>query len=120
MTKTEEKKQIYEVWILRHDGEHICSLSDTNYDKCFEDWKVLSNKWKESIASKSPIELNKPVVTCFDPGVIKEITLRPVIEVTESKYQNPYQQKMVKEGFTSTFKNNGNILNSDILDQGYR
>lgn len=120
MSKTEEKKQIYEVWILRHDGEHIRSISDSNYDSCYEDWKLLSDKWKECVASKVPIVLDKPVVTCFDPGLIKEITLRPVVEVTESKYKNPYQQQMMRDGLGNTLKNNGNIINPDILDQGYR
>lgn len=120
MSKIEEKKQIYEVWILRHDGEHICSLSSTDYDKCFEDWQSLSGKWKEAITAKTPIDLIKPVVTCFDPGLIKEITLRPVIQVTESKHQNPYHQQMTRDGFGNTIKNNGNILDPNILDQGYR
>lgn len=120
MSQTEERKQIYEVWILRHDGEHICSMSSTDYDKCFEDWQSLSGKWKEAIVAKSPIDLIKPLVTCFDPGLIKEITLRPVVSITESKHQNPYQQKMMRDGLTNTLKNNGNIINPDILDQGYR
>lgn len=116
MSKIEEKKQIYEVWILRHDDQHICSISETNYDKCFENWEKLLKEWKFSISEKTPFAMTVPIVTAFDPGLIKEITLRPVVQVAESKYDNPYHEKMRKEGLTNTLRPTG----SDILDGGYR
>jgi len=119
MSKVEEKKQIYEVWILRRDEQHICCISEMSYDKCFEDWKKLVSDWKSSISEKTPFSMITPVVTAFDPGLITEITLRPVASVTESKYDNPYQQKMMRDGLMSTLKG-GNGPTPDILDGGYR
>jgi hypothetical protein len=119
MSKTEEKKQVYEVWILRHDEQHICSISEMNYDKCFENWEKLVKDWKSSISDKTPFSMSKPVVTAFDPGLIKEITLRPVVQVAESKYDNPYQQKMMRDGLANTLKGVNSPI-PDILDGGYR
>jgi hypothetical protein len=119
MSKTEEKKQIYEVWILRHDEQHICCSSEMNYDKCFENWEKLVRDWKVSLSEKSPFSMNTPVITAFDPGLIKEITLRPVIQIAESKYDNPYQKQMMRDGLTSTLKGVNNAV-SDILDGGYK
>lgn len=116
MSQTEEKKQVYEVWILRHDEQHICCISEMNYDKCFEGWEKLVKDWKASLSEKAPFSMSKPVVTAFDPGLIKEITLRPVIQVAESKYDNPYQKQMMRDGLANTLKPTG----PDILDGGYR
>ena len=118
MSKVEEKKQVYEVWILRHDEGHICCISETNYDKCFEAWGKFVENWKSSISDKTPFSMSFPVVTAFDPGLIKEITLRPVVPVAESKYDNPYTQKMLRDGLTNTLK--GVTAGPDILDGGYR
>jgi hypothetical protein len=118
MSKTEEKKQIYEVWILRHDDQHIRCISENSYDKCYESWKKLVGEWKLSISEKVPFSMSTPVVTAFDPGLIKEITLRPLIQVEESKYDNPYQQKMMRDGLANTLKGVGTV--PDILDGGYR
>lgn len=118
MSQTEEKKQVYEVLILRHDGEHISCFSEMNYDKCFETWTKLVTDWKSSISEKVPFSITVPVVTAFDPGLIKEICLRPVIQVSESKYDNPYQQKMMRDGLANTLR--GATTLPDILDGGYR
>ena len=119
MSKIEEKKQIYEVWILRHDEQHICCISETNYDKCYENWNKLVTEWKSSISEKIPFSMSTPVVTAFDPGLIKEITLRPITQVEESRYDNPYQQKMMKDGLTSALRGT-NYAGPDILDGGYK
>jgi hypothetical protein len=119
MSKTEEKKQVYEVWILRHDEQHICCISEMDYDKCYENWTELVKGWKASISEKIPFSISYPVVTAFDPGLIKEITLRPVTSVAESKYDNPYQKEMMRNGLANTLKG-VNTITPDILDSGYR
>lgn len=119
MQKVEEKKQLYDIVIIKHDNNHIIALSTDNYDKCFETWKSLVAKWEESITKKSPYSMVEPIVTAFDPGLIKEITLRPVMEVPESRYDNPYQKRMMKDGLSSMLKP-GNAINPDMLDEGYR
>lgn len=112
--KKEEKKQIYEVMILRFDQEHISVIQSDNFDSSYELWNKLSDDWQKSISERKPFRLDKPVVTSFDPSLIKEITVRPLMEVEESKYNNPYQAQMMKQGL-------GAMLNkgSQLLDEGY-
>ena len=115
----EEKKQIYELWILKRNQDHIAVTTTTDYDAVHEKWKELTNTWINAIKSKEPFVLLSPIITAFDPGDISEITVRPVMQVSESKYHNPYQQQMVRDGFAKTIKQ-GNPVNSEILDEGYR
>jgi hypothetical protein len=120
MSQNEEKKQTYEVWIVRQDGNHIRTQLTNEYDKCFEDWKKLVDLWKSCVADKTPFSITTPVVTAFDPGLIMEITIRPVVKIAESKYDNPYQQKMLDKGLLNTLNNKGNVIDPNILDEGYR
>jgi len=117
--QNEEKKQIYELLILKHDQNHIVALSTDSYDKCYETWKTLVDLWTKSVSDKVPFILTEPVVTAFDPGTIKEITVRPLMTVPESKYANPYQKEMMKKGLTGMLQPS-NSSDSDLLDQGYR
>ena len=116
----EEKKQIYEVWVVRYQDEPISILSTDKYDAAYEKWKEMLDAWVLSLKDKVPFMITSPVVTAFDPGQIKEVTLRPLMKVAESRYNNPYQQEMMKQGLTNTLSRPGNILNSGILDEGYK
>ena len=82
--KKEEKKQIYEVIVLKHDGDYITMLTTDKYDESYERWKSLTSVWVEAIKDKTPFIITSPVVTAFDPGTVKEITVRPVMKVAES------------------------------------
>lgn len=123
MEKKEETKQYYEIIILRHDNQHIVVLRSDVYDKCFETWTLLSDRWEKAVIDKVPFRLTEPVVTAHDPGLIKEIVLRPLMKVEESKYNNPYQRRMLNDGLSNMLENNmvdkGNALNPNILDEGY-
>lgn len=119
-TKVEEKKELYEVLIIKRDQNHIVVMSVPSYDKCYEKWTELLKIWTEALKDKIPFVLKDPVVTAFDPGLIMEISIMPVMKVAESKYDNPYQKEMMKKGLSQTLRSNGNALNSDILDEGYR
>lgn len=114
----EEQKQLYEVWILRYQDEPISVFSTDKYDAAYERWNELKDVWVNAIKDKTPFILTKPIVTAFDPGTIKEVTLRPVMKVPESKYENPYQQQMMRDGLTKTLRNSGSPA-SDLLDGGY-
>lgn len=117
MENKEERKAIYEVQIVKHDGDHIIACSNTKYDVVYETWKNLVTLWTESIKSKVPMIIEDPIVTAFDPGLIKKIDLKPVMHEEESKYGNPYFKKMMKEGFSKTVRDTGG---SDLLDEGYQ
>jgi hypothetical protein len=112
---TEEKKQIYEVLIIKQDHNHITVKQTDNYDSAFEKWNLLTEDWTKALKEKVPFILKDPIITAFDPGIIKEITVRPVMEVPESKYDNPYQKQMLKKGLSGMF----NSI-PDLLDEGYR
>ena len=105
--------------ILRRDGEHISVLEGEDYDKIYEQYKEITARWATSVKEQTPFSINSPVVTTFDPGLIYEITIKPVVETTGSnRYENPYQQAMHKHGLQNTFGNQG--LMSEIKDGGYR
>lgn len=117
----EEKKQIYEVWIVKYNDEPISILTTDKYDESYERWKNLTDTWVNSLKDKTPFIITNPIVTAFDPGTVKEITVRPVMKVAESKYENPYHQQMIKNGLGNTLKsvNNASVFNSELLDEGY-
>ena len=118
--KKEEQKQVYEVWILRYQDEPLSVFSTDKYDAAYERWNELKDVWVSAIKDKIPFILTKPIVTAFDPGTIKEVTLRPVMQMAESKYENPYQQQMLRDGLTKTLRNPGNVLSSELLDEGFQ
>lgn len=117
----EEKKQIYEVWIIKYNDEPISILATDKYDESYEKWKFLTDVWVNALKDKTPFIITNPVVTAFDPGTVKEITVRPVMKVAESKYENPYHQQMMKNGLGNTLKSVSavSVFNSEILDEGY-
>ena len=115
MQAKEEKKALYGLFIYRRDGEHLSVLESTNYDEVFETYKHLKTQWAACVKDHTPFELTKPIVTSFDPGLIYEMTIKPVVETLSSRYENPYQQQMVKNGFSNTFR-----PSSEILDDGYK
>lgn len=117
--KIEENKQAYEVIIYRVDNNHILFMQTLKFDEAVDKWKELNTNWEESLSAKKPFKLMQPLVTSFDPGLIKEIRVQPLIKVDESKYDNPYQQKMMKEGLSGMFQNKGNAINPNMLDEGY-
>lgn len=119
MQKVEEKKQVvYEVLIIRNDQNHIMALQSDNYDKCFERWEELTKVWTEAVEGSKPFVLKDPVITAFNPGLIREITVRPVMTTTESKNDNPYHKRMLKNGLSNMLDNVTG--DSDLLDGGYR
>lgn len=115
MQKQEERKQVYEVVVVKVDHNHITVISTEKYDDAFEKWKKFTDIWTNAIKEKVPMIITDPVVTAFDPGLVKEITLRPLMEVLESKYDNPYQKQMMNKGLSPMLPGA-----PDLLDSGYR
>ena len=115
----EESKTIYGLFILKRDGEHIVVSESDNYDEVFESWKNLKDQWTSCVQESKPFELIKPVVTAFDPNLIYEITVKPVVETTATnKNYNPYREQMHKEGFSNAFAKNA-VLSGNNQDGGY-
>ena len=115
MQKQEEKKALYALHVLRRDEQHISVLESTDYDKVFEAYKELSEQWGNCVKTQTPFSLSTPVVTTFDPGLIYEITIRPIQSpIVASKYDNPYAKDMMKNGLQNPFGT------GPVLDGGYK
>lgn len=121
MANEEKKQPVYGLWILRKDEGHIEVVQSINYDEVFEAYNKVTLQWESCIKDQTPFKLTKPIVTTFDPGLIYEITIRPMTETTSSRYENPYQQNMIKNGFSNTFRQpQVPTTAGDLLDGGYR
>lgn len=116
--KKEETKTLYALHVLRRDGAHISVLESVNYDEVYDSWKELKERWTKCVQESLPFELNKPLITTFDPNLIYEITVKPVVEtMANDKNYNPYKEQMHKEGFSNTFGKSA--MSSGIKDGGY-
>lgn len=114
--KEEKQETVYEIFIARNDRElPMIVHQSTDYEECYEKWQELHSKWQESSDNNKVFVLEDPVVTAFNPILIREITLRPVVEQSVGKYKNPYQREMVEKGLTEMF-NKG----PEIMDGGYK
>jgi len=110
----QEKKTLYTLNVMRRDQNHIAVIETTNYDEVYELYIKLTEQWSNCIKQSIPFSIVSPVITSFDPGLIYEITVLPIVEQNVNKYDNPYHQKMIKNGFASAFPNR-----SEVLDGGY-
>ena len=114
MKHEEKKKQMYVLMILRRDNDHIIVSESQDYDKTYEQYTEIVTKWTQCIKDNIPFSITSPIVTCFDPGLIYEIKINPVVETTATKYDNPYAREMNQRGLAA-------MQNfSENLDQGYR
>lgn len=114
--KNEEKKPSYICLILRKDGEHISVLESTDYDKVYDEYTRVTSEWTKCIKENTPFSLKFPVVTTFDPGLIYEIKLNPVVEpLASSRNDNPYSKQMQRTGLAAM-----QTLRGENLDEGYR
>jgi hypothetical protein len=108
-------KMVYSVVILRSDGNHISVYESANYDKCYDRWRSLQEHWTLASKEQKPFLLEDPVVTAFNPALIYEIKLVPVMpEEMATKSHNPYHQRMTQQGFSNTFPSGSGI---DLLSR---
>ena len=115
--QNKEESPTYGTIIMLRGAEPIIALETKKYDEAFEVWKTLKDQWATCIKDSVPFELTSPIVTAFDPNLIYEITVKPVVETTSNKNYNPYKQAMNKHGLANTL-GNSQIL-SDVKDGGY-
>lgn len=115
MTKTEPQK-VYELTLFRRDGAHINITQDTNFEEINSLWIELTERWASAIKEQRPFILNRPVVTSFDPGLIYEITVRPLVETSRANLNNPYYQDMLEKGLGQSLQRQP----GNILDGGYK
>jgi hypothetical protein len=114
----EEKETVYEISIARNDMQiPMIVYRSTNYEESYEKWQELYKQWQTSSDDNKVFVLKEPVVTAFNPVLIREITLRPVVEQSAGKYKNPYQREMIDNGFSETF---GKHNATELMDGGYK
>ena len=108
------EKLFYSVIILRQDGQHITAVDAIeDYESCTKIWSDLQKEWADSWKEQRPFVLLDPVVTAFNPSLIFEIKLFAVaVEQSQVRSNNPYQKKMMQQGFSNTFPNGSSI---DVL-----
>ncbi len=106
MSKPKTEEVIYQTLILRRDGNHIAVIESVEFEKCYAMWEQLQNQWAECAKEVKPFVIKDPVLTAFEPGLIYEITLRPVMPMTKAMNENnPYARNMLDRGFSNTFGN---------------
>lgn len=110
------EKQRYAVLVLKRDQDHVSVMDTDKFEEADKKWSELTLQWTECLHEQKPFQLRKPLITAFDPGLIYEITVRPVSDVIKNP-DNPYQQDMQRRGFSATFGNKGG---SEMLDGGYK
>lgn len=116
---SEQNSLVYSVLIIRKDSEIIEVDKTKDFKESEKLWEELHNKWQEAHKEGIPYVLKKPEITAFEPGLIKEIKIVAMQSGVENvDMNNPYMQKMMKNGFSSTFPNQGRQQGIDILDQG--
>ena len=109
-------KMTYGVWLLKRDQDHIQVLETQSFEEADKLWVELKDRWAVCLHEEKPFELRKPIITAFDPGLIYEVTVRPLSASEPDKnIDNPYQARMKKEGFSAALRSGG-----EILDSGYK
>lgn len=105
-----ESEKMYELTLFRRDGNHINILQSTSFEELNILWVELTERWASAVKEQRPFILNRPVVTSFDPGLIFELTVRPLVETSRANLNNPYYQDMLEKGLGNSLQNPGNIL----------
>lgn len=94
---------IYGVIIHRRTTPLVVLESD-DFEECKKLWEELQDQWVKASKELVPFVLKTPVMTAFEPALIYEISLIPVVEQTTTQSDNPYHRDMVQNGLGSTFR----------------
>lgn len=113
-----EKNELnYVVKLVRVDGSAIDLVETKEFNRAKEIWRKSYTQWTDSVAERKPFVIEEPCdngfITAFDPSLIREILILPV--TLEAKSDNPYKQRMRKQGLSAMMSVAGN----DLMDGGY-
>ena len=108
---------IYQVLIIRRDGTHIMAFETKDFEESKQRWRSLTDNWLKSLKEETTFELEEPIITAFDPGLIQEVTIAPVEE--QSKETNPYKANTQQNGLGTSLQNFTGGMNG-LTDSGYR
>lgn len=111
MQTSQKSNFVYQVVVLRTNGDHLRIIESDDYDKCYSRWKELHTQWASCVAENKPFVVEEPVVVAFSPSMIYEIGLMPVTtQEMAAKNNNPYFKQMQEQGFSRTFPAQGRDL----------
>lgn len=112
------KKLVYVLIMFRRDVEPCILLETEEFEKVKSTWRTLTDKWRLSVEEQKPFELEEPVITSFDPSLIREFRIHAQEQSLDVKEDNPYYKKAQKEGFQKTLQSTTGL--SGMLDEGYK
>ena len=113
MQTSQKLTKVYQVVILRTNGDHLSILETDNFQQCFSKWEELHTQWQECVKNNCPYIIQEPIITAFTPSMIYEISVVPVAPRDMNKTHNPYERQMYEQGFGKTFPGQG----YDLLDR---
>lgn len=113
----------YAVTVYRKDNEHLIVRKLQDFTEAKKLWRELQEKWVTAHKEAIPFILDGAdimcSITCFEPGLIKEIKLEAVSgNSTQGIEDNPYVKRMMQQGFAKSFSGQSRAGN-DLLDNGY-
>jgi hypothetical protein len=114
----------YAVVVYRKDNEHIIVQKASDFTEAKKLWRELQEKWVTAHKEVTPFILDGADIlcdiTCFEPGLIKEIKLEAVSgNSTQGMEDNPYMKRMMQQGLAKSLQNPGRT-GMDLLDNGYK
>ena len=114
-----EKSELnYLVKLIRVDGTTVDLVETKDFSKAKEIWSESHAQWTEAVSERRPYLIEDPAdngyITAFDPSLIREILILPV--ELEEKSDNPYKQRMRKQGLSSMVAAQG----EGLMDGGYK
>lgn len=109
---------LYEVQILRKDGNNHSVFSSENWDECYKRWEEFQNQWEICGKEKKPFIIKDPFVTAFDPGLVYEVRIMPLTQGEQnSQNHNPYHQQMTAQGFGAVMQPHPATSGRDLMPQ---
>lgn len=112
--KVEER---YSVIIMQATGEPLEVKESANFAECKVFYDKLLSDLETARKTKKLFKLNDPWIFACDPQFIVRVTLIPKKIPQMADSENPYHQRMLKNGFAATMKN---PLGTELTDLGYK
>ena len=125
MSKNQPEQLTYAVIVYRKDDEHIIVAKSEDFSEIKKLWTDLKDKWINAHKEVIPFVIDGTDIlcdiTCFEPGLVKEIKIEAVSgNVIQGNTDNPYMKKMMQQGFAGSFQGQGQSrAGIDLLDKGY-
>ena len=98
---------IYQVLILRVDGNHMVAFKSENQEEANTAYKGLELEWKNSTAEKRPFQVLNQMHSML-PSLISELKVETLSADEYQKQSNPYYDQMNKNGLSGAMNQNFN------------